>query len=258
MDPALAGDEGRQIRDLGGSSCRIWEAPPVGYGSSAPDPAVAGSGRAQRLEDAGDKRRRSSAPSTWTAATPPKTSPTAGALLLRMYGGVSGVAMLLEVTGVTAAVYGSDHKLFGACHVVYKHIVITVKWMMVLRHMAPELSLGMRSDRYVRVLDLLGLNLQTFAKVHLKSHTMDEIREAVRRDSKQLCFLLSALLSTELVSVSKSILQNLRLDTEFESMGACNEYWEFWDYYMVLWIYFVIRVTDMWSSLSGKDATIVI
>ena len=32
---------------------------------------------------------------------------------MRMYGGVSGVAMLLEVTGVTAAVYGSDHKLFG-------------------------------------------------------------------------------------------------------------------------------------------------
>ena len=37
----------------------------------------------------------------------------AGALLLHMSGGVSGVAMLLEVTGVTAAVYGSDHKLFG-------------------------------------------------------------------------------------------------------------------------------------------------
>lgn len=43
--------------------------------------------------------------------------------------------------------------------------------------MAPKLSLGMRSDGYVRVLGLLGLNLQTFAKVHLKSHMMDEIRE---------------------------------------------------------------------------------
>ena len=51
---------------------------------------------------------------------------------------------------------------------------------MVLRHMAPELSLGMRSNGYVRVLDLLGLNLQTFAKVPLKSHMVDEIREAVR------------------------------------------------------------------------------
>ena len=45
--------------------------------------------------------------------------------------------------------------------------------------MAPELSLGMRSDGYMRVLDLLGLNLQTFAKVPLKSHTVDEIREVI-------------------------------------------------------------------------------
>ena len=37
----------------------------------------------------------------------------AGALLLHTFGGVSGVAMLLEVTGVTAAVYGGDHKLSG-------------------------------------------------------------------------------------------------------------------------------------------------
>uniref|UniRef100_A0A8R7Q3E1 Uncharacterized protein n=1 Tax=Triticum urartu TaxID=4572 RepID=A0A8R7Q3E1_TRIUA len=50
---------------------------------------------------------------------------------------------------------------------------------MVLRHMAPELSLGMRSNGYVRVLDLLGLNLQTFAKVPLKSHMVDEIREVI-------------------------------------------------------------------------------
>ena len=37
----------------------------------------------------------------------------AGALLLHMSGGVSGVAVLLEVTGMTAAVYGGDHKLSG-------------------------------------------------------------------------------------------------------------------------------------------------
>uniref|UniRef100_M8CBH7 2'-phosphotransferase n=1 Tax=Aegilops tauschii TaxID=37682 RepID=M8CBH7_AEGTA len=56
--------------------------------------------------------------------------------------------------------------------------------------MAPELGLGMRSDGYVRARDLLGLNLQTFAKSPLKSHSVDEIREAVRRDNKQRFSLL--------------------------------------------------------------------
>ncbi|KAM3206980.1 hypothetical protein ACQJBY_062268 [Aegilops geniculata] len=60
----------------------------------------------------------------------------------------------------------------------------------VLRHMAPELRLNMRSDGYVRVRDLLRLNLETFAKVPLNSHTVDEIREAVRRDNKQRFGLL--------------------------------------------------------------------
>ncbi|XP_051197822.1 uncharacterized protein [Lolium perenne] len=60
----------------------------------------------------------------------------------------------------------------------------------VLRHMASELRLDMRSDGYVRVRDLLGLNLQTFARVPLKAHTVDEIREAVRRDNKQRFSLL--------------------------------------------------------------------
>ena len=36
-----------------------------------------------------------------------------GALLLRMFGGVSGAAVLLEATGVMAGVYGGDHKLSG-------------------------------------------------------------------------------------------------------------------------------------------------
>ncbi|CAN6211393.1 unnamed protein product [Urochloa humidicola] len=54
----------------------------------------------------------------------------------------------------------------------------------VLRHMAAGLGLEMRTDGYVRVSDLLTLNLCTYAEVPLKSHTVDEIREAVRRDSK--------------------------------------------------------------------------
>ncbi|KAH7550538.1 hypothetical protein JRO89_XS13G0212100 [Xanthoceras sorbifolium] len=55
----------------------------------------------------------------------------------------------------------------------------------ILRHMASELNLNMRSDRYVKVQDLLKLNLKTFANILLRSHTIDEIREAVRRDNKQ-------------------------------------------------------------------------
>ncbi|CAN6183183.1 unnamed protein product [Urochloa humidicola] len=60
----------------------------------------------------------------------------------------------------------------------------------VLRHMAAGLGLKMRTDGYVRVSDLLKLNLWTYAEVPLKSHTVDEIREAVRRDSKQRFSLL--------------------------------------------------------------------
>uniref|UniRef100_A0A0E0A4L7 2'-phosphotransferase n=1 Tax=Oryza glumipatula TaxID=40148 RepID=A0A0E0A4L7_9ORYZ len=60
----------------------------------------------------------------------------------------------------------------------------------ILRHMASELNLEMRTDGYVRVRDLLKLNLQTFAKIPLKSHTVEEIREAVRRDNKQRFGLL--------------------------------------------------------------------
>lgn len=46
-----------------------------------------------------------------------------------------------------------------------------------MRHMASELNLDMRSDGYVRVRELLRLNLTTFAKVPLKDHTVEEIRE---------------------------------------------------------------------------------
>ncbi|XP_018813788.2 tRNA 2'-phosphotransferase 1-like [Juglans regia] len=55
----------------------------------------------------------------------------------------------------------------------------------ILRHMASELNLNLRSDGYVKVQDLLKLNIKTFANIQLKSHTIDDIREAVRKDNKQ-------------------------------------------------------------------------
>ncbi|XP_050236653.1 uncharacterized protein LOC126686575 isoform X2 [Mercurialis annua] len=60
----------------------------------------------------------------------------------------------------------------------------------ILRHMASELNLNMRSDGYVKVQDLLKLNMKTFANIPLKSHTVDDIKEAVRRDNKQRFGLL--------------------------------------------------------------------
>ena len=47
----------------------------------------------------------------------------------------------------------------------------------ILRHMATEMRLDMRGDGFVKVEDLLNLNLKTSANVQLKSHTVDEIRE---------------------------------------------------------------------------------
>nr|AFK33903.1 unknown [Lotus japonicus] len=55
----------------------------------------------------------------------------------------------------------------------------------ILRHMASELNLNLRSDGYVNVNDLLKLNLKTLANIPLRSHTIDDIREAVRKDNKQ-------------------------------------------------------------------------
>jgi len=43
--------------------------------------------------------------------------------------------------------------------------------------MATELRLNMRGDGFVKVEDLLNLNLKTSANIQLKSHTIDEIRE---------------------------------------------------------------------------------
>lgn len=60
----------------------------------------------------------------------------------------------------------------------------------ILRHMASELKLDMRSDGYVKVQDLLQLNMRTFANIPLRSHTVDDVREAVRKDNKQRFSLL--------------------------------------------------------------------
>ncbi|KAI3741229.1 hypothetical protein L1987_58899 [Smallanthus sonchifolius] len=53
----------------------------------------------------------------------------------------------------------------------------------ILRHTAPQLNLNMRSDGYVKVQDLLRLNLKTFANVAIKSHTVDDIKELVKTES---------------------------------------------------------------------------
>ncbi|CAN6469340.1 unnamed protein product [Victoria cruziana] len=55
----------------------------------------------------------------------------------------------------------------------------------ILRHMASELNLEMGADGYVKVNDLLKLNLKTYANVPLRLHTVDEVQETVRRDNKQ-------------------------------------------------------------------------
>ncbi|CAH9082250.1 unnamed protein product [Cuscuta europaea] len=60
----------------------------------------------------------------------------------------------------------------------------------ILRHMASELNLKMRSDGFVKVQDLLKLHLKTFANIPLKLHTVDDMKEAVRKDNKQRLSLL--------------------------------------------------------------------
>lgn len=60
----------------------------------------------------------------------------------------------------------------------------------VLRHKAPQLGLKVRSDGYVVVKDLLSLNTKTFVGLPLKAHSVDDLREAVKRDNKQRFGLL--------------------------------------------------------------------
>lgn len=55
----------------------------------------------------------------------------------------------------------------------------------ILRHMAPELNLNMRNDGFLKVEDLLNLNMKTYANIPLRSHTVDDIKEAVKKDNKQ-------------------------------------------------------------------------
>uniref|UniRef100_A0A7N0UG13 2'-phosphotransferase n=1 Tax=Kalanchoe fedtschenkoi TaxID=63787 RepID=A0A7N0UG13_KALFE len=60
----------------------------------------------------------------------------------------------------------------------------------ILRHMAAELNLTIRGDGYVKVNDLLKLNLKTHANNPLRSHTVEDVKEAVRKDNKQRFSLL--------------------------------------------------------------------
>lgn len=43
--------------------------------------------------------------------------------------------------------------------------------------MASELNLNVRSDGFIKVQDLLKLNMKTFANIPLRSHTVDDIKE---------------------------------------------------------------------------------
>ncbi|MFQ6655819.1 hypothetical protein Gotur_026209 [Gossypium turneri] len=50
---------------------------------------------------------------------------------------------------------------------------------LILRHMATELNLNMRSDGHVKVEDLLKLNMRAFANIPLRSQTVDDNKEHV-------------------------------------------------------------------------------
>ncbi|KAH9304970.1 hypothetical protein KI387_009374, partial [Taxus chinensis] len=55
----------------------------------------------------------------------------------------------------------------------------------VLRHKAVGLGLKVRSDGYVAVKDLLSLSTKTLVGLPLHSHSVDDLKEAVKRDNKQ-------------------------------------------------------------------------
>ncbi|BBN13043.1 2'-phosphotransferase [Marchantia polymorpha subsp. ruderalis] len=55
----------------------------------------------------------------------------------------------------------------------------------ILRHQAVELKLDMRNDGYVDVKQLLSLSMRTASGQPMSSHTVDDVREAVKLDSKQ-------------------------------------------------------------------------
>lgn len=73
-----------------------------------------------------------------------------------------------------------------------------------MRHMASELNLNMQSDGYVKVQDLLELNMKTFAQIPLTSHTVDDIREVGHE--MLLCLSLSqSFLANGLFDVWKTV-----------------------------------------------------
>ena len=76
----------------------------------------------------------------------------------------------------------------------------------VLRHMASELNLNVRSDGYVKVNDLLKLNLKTFANVPLRSHTVDDVREVSEFRFLRFCRMYKS-------KLCDMILLNLTCDT---------------------------------------------
>ncbi|KAG6752156.1 hypothetical protein POTOM_044377 [Populus tomentosa] len=55
--------------------------------------------------------------------------------------------------------------------------MILIEHFQILHHKASELNLNMRSDGFVKVEDLLKLNMKTFANVPLRSHTDDDVKE---------------------------------------------------------------------------------
>lgn len=59
----------------------------------------------------------------------------------------------------------------------------------ILRHKATELNLDMRSDGYVKVQELLQLNIKTFANVPLRGHTVDDVKEVGSFTSFIILFL---------------------------------------------------------------------
>lgn len=80
----------------------------------------------------------------------------------------------------------------------------------ILRHMASELNLNMRNDGYVKVEDLLKLNLKTFANIPLRSHTIDDIREVGQIVFFFTCFSITLICRTKLICNLSFPLVNIR------------------------------------------------
>ncbi|CAH8251525.1 unnamed protein product [Arabidopsis lyrata] len=86
--------------------------------------------------------------------------------------------------------------------------------------MATELSLTMRGGGFINVEDLLKMHLKTSANIQLKSHTVDEIREAVRRDNKQRFSLIDE--NRELLTQTKAT-RSRRLSQRSYLNQSCHQ-----------------------------------